>query len=326
MHLVFLLPPIQGAPTGGNRYNEEVIRRLGPARCRPVVWPDPGDVASWPAEATVLVDSLLVHDPAALADIRSAAGRRPIALLAHYLAGCDPTIAAPPSVPGPFDRYLVPSAFMRDALIQRGVEAGRISVARPGVSSPSLARVPRERSAMPRLLTVASQLPVKGLLEAVQALSSLSDRDWQWDLVGDETLDPEYSRVLVHTIAASPIAGRVRSVGPLPPAAMGERYAGTDLLLVPSRFESFGMAVREGMAHGLPVVAFDVGGLPESIVHGHTGWLVPAGDDAGFAEAVRLLLDDAALRRRLGDAAQEVSRTFPGWGETVRAIERALAR
>ncbi len=78
---------------------------------------------------------------------------------------------------------------------------------------------------------------------------------------------------------------------------------GSDLFLLPSETESFGLAALEAMACAVPVVATAVGGVPEVVVHGETGFLTPKGDvDAMIAHSLRLL-GDAALQARMRDAA-----------------------
>ena len=71
------------------------------------------------------------------------------------------------------------------------------------------------------------------------------------------------------------------------------------------------MSVLEAMAHGLPIVASEVGGVPEIIDHDGNGLLVPAGDVAALAAAIHRVATDPVLRRRLGDAGRErVSTAF----------------
>jgi glycogen(starch) synthase len=87
--------------------------------------------------------------------------------------------------------------------------------------------------------------------------------------------------------------------------------AASEVVAVPSVVEeAFGLTALEGMAAGRPVVAFASGGLPELVCHGETGILVPKGDVAGLASAIRRLLADAPLRHRLGAAGRRVAAAF----------------
>ncbi len=111
-------------------------------------------------------------------------------------------------------------------------------------------------------------------------------------LVGD---GPEYGRTreLVESLG---LADAVRYVGVVDDVAPLLKAA--DLLLLPSETESFGLVALEAMASGVPVVASDVGGLPEVVAHGVTGFLAPVGDvDAMAGYCLRLLQDEAALKR-----------------------------
>jgi D-inositol-3-phosphate glycosyltransferase len=97
---------------------------------------------------------------------------------------------------------------------------------------------------------------------------------------------------------------------------------------VPSRREGYGVVCAEAMAHGKPVVASAVGGLLDLVRHGETGLLVPPGDEAALREALRWLLGDPELRRRMGAAARERAREHLSWeratAETLRAYEDAV--
>jgi glycosyltransferase involved in cell wall biosynthesis len=82
-------------------------------------------------------------------------------------------------------------------------------------------------------------------------------------------------------------------------------FAAAELFLLPSAEESFGLAAAEAMACGTPVLASAVGGLPEVVEHGRSGWLLPVGDvEAACAAALGLLRD----RRRLAEAGRQARR------------------
>lgn len=97
--------------------------------------------------------------------------------------------------------------------------------------------------------------------------------------------------------------------------------AGLDLLLMPSHAEGFGLAAAEAQAAGLPVIAADASSLPEIVKDGETGLLVPPGDAAALAAALRRLLDDPALARRLGAAGR--ARVLAGFPRG-RTLDRLL--
>jgi len=142
---------------------------------------------------------------------------------------------------------------------------------------------------------------VKGhrwLLEAFGALAS-DDVAAQLLIVGG---GPERA-TLEREVAARPWASRVRWTTAadvrLPLSMM-------DVVVVPSLWEEpFGLVAVEAMAAGRPVVASRAGGLPEIVVDGETGLLAARGDMPGLASALRRLLADAALRRRLGEAGRQ---------------------
>ena len=87
--------------------------------------------------------------------------------------------------------------------------------------------------------------------------------------------------------------------------ALAAHYASADLFLFPSLTETFGNVVLEAMASGLALVAFDYAAAHAMVDSGQNGWRVPCGDEAAFIAATLALAEDAALRRRLGQAARQ---------------------
>jgi type III pantothenate kinase len=109
--------------------------------------------------------------------------------------------------------------------------------------------------------------------------------------------------------------------GFVPPDELGHYYERAAVVACPSHREGYGVVAREAMAHGRPVVASAVGGLVDAVEDGVSGVFVPPRDPAALAVALENLLADAALRKRLGDAAREAARERFSW---FAATERTL--
>ncbi len=122
------------------------------------------------------------------------------------------------------------------------------------------------------------------------------------------------------------IAAHVRFVGAVPHAEVPQWLNRFDLYVAASRLdsESFGVAVLEASACGLPVVVSDVGGLPEVVVQGETGCVVPREDVAALAQAMQQLIAAPELRHRFGAAGRERVLAHYGWQHSVDAMLRCF--
>ncbi len=149
------------------------------------------------------------------------------------------------------------------------------------------------------IMHISNFRPVKRIRDVVSTFARISETvDSRLILVGDGP-DAPVAREMGQKLG---ILHRMRFVGIVDRVA--PLLAHADLLLLPSQTESFGLVALEAMASGVPVIASDVGGLPEVVEHGRTGFLAPVGDiDAMSAYAVQLLQDDA-LHGQFSSAAQ----------------------
>lgn len=138
----------------------------------------------------------------------------------------------------------------------------------------------------------------KGADVLLEALARLRELDWTLDIVGDGALRRELER---HARSLGirdrcRFRGEVRDVAPV--------FASLDLVVVPSRYEGFCFAAAEAALAGRPVVATRVSSLPEVVLDGETGVLVPPDDPTALARAVRALANDPARAAALGDEAR----------------------
>lgn len=209
--------------------------------------------------------------------------------------------------------------------VRHGVGSGRMAVAAPGVRPAALARLSDDGSA---LTCVAAVLPAKGLDVLADALAAVSDLRWGCRVIGSLERDPGFAFRVRAAVRQSGIGDRVRFAGTLDRAGVAAALATTDLVVLPTRLEVYGMVVTEALARGVPVVASAVGGVPEAVGRTATGEvpgvLVPPGDPAALAEALRAWLTDPALRRRLRAAAASRRGALEGWPATARALHDVL--
>jgi glycosyltransferase involved in cell wall biosynthesis len=200
---------------------------------------------------------------------------------------------------------LTVSQDLADRLQASGVPAERIHVVPNGVDerfSPADPVAAREELGLPvegvLLLFVGLLVPVKGLSVLLEALESLKDLPLTTVLVGDGSEEPALRRQAEAAGLDVLFAGRQ-------PATQVHRWmAAADALVLPSLSEGRPNVVLEAQATGLAVVATAVGGTPELIDDGRTGVLVPVQDPDALAAALRRVVDDAALRQRLGTAGR----------------------
>jgi glycosyltransferase involved in cell wall biosynthesis len=212
----------------------------------------------------------------------------------------------------------------RQVLTRYEIPACRVHVARPGVDQVTAPA----RPVRGRLMCVGTLGRHKGQDVLVEALAELAELDWHCVLAGPLDRDPDFVGQLQTRIGRLGYGRRIRLAGVLTGAALSHAYTTADLLVAPSRSETYGMAVTEALAHGVPVIAAAVGGLPEALGSNtdgtRPGQLVPSGDPAALATAIGDWLGDERHRYRLRAAARMRQPNLPGWEQTTREIANAL--
>ena len=124
-------------------------------------------------------------------------------------------------------------------------------------------------------------------------------------------------------LRAHNLGNRVAVLGAVSPERLAELYAGADLFVLASRFEGYGMAYAEAIAHGLPVVGTTAGAIPDTVPAG-AGVLVAPDDAAALALALRRLIENPDERRRLATSARAAARQLPTWQDSAKIFSRAL--
>lgn len=308
-------------------------------------------LAGIPDASTVVVDGL-AFGAMAQAAASNAARLKLIALVHHPLAletGLDVDAAQDlaASERAALDSacaVIVTSPATAAALHDYGVSPARITVVLPGTdrplsprsppSPPSPAgavlaragRTPAPDSSGPvSLLCVASLTPRKGHRDLVEALGALRSRNpavgWQLACIGSLERDAACVTQLRARIAALGLDAQVTLAGERDEAGVDRAYAQSDVFVLASHHEGYGMVLAEALAHGLPVVSTTAGAIPDT-VPAAAGLLVPPGDVAALCRALEKVIGDPALRSSLSAAALAAADSLPGWDASA---ERFLA-
>jgi glycosyltransferase involved in cell wall biosynthesis len=173
------------------------------------------------------------------------------------------------------------------------------------------------------LLAVGAVVPRKGYDLLVAALAGLKDLPWRLVIAGDGGRSPETFAQLEADIARLGLADRVALRGAVSADQLASLYESSDLFVLPSRYEGYGMAYTEAIAHGLPVVGTTAGAIPET-VPADAGVLVAPDDVAALAAVLRHLIENPHERERLAAGARAVR--FPSWAEQAALFGRVLER
>jgi len=195
--------------------------------------------------------------------------------------------------------YRVPEH--RIAIVPPAFDGERWSAVLAGAGGP-------EPGARPTVLCVARLYPRKDVGTLLRAAARLRPEvpTLRVRVVGD---GPERHRLmgLARTLG---LDGCAEFPGQVPFTELAAAYASCDVFCLPSRQEGFGIVFLEAMAAGRPIVACRGTAAAEVVVHDHGGLLVPQHDPDGLADALRRLLGDPDLRRRLGAGGPEQVRAF----------------
>ena len=342
-YLAFAVPGDLATPTGGYRYDRRIIQELREFGWRVDVTDLGGDfpfpstaqratalaiLSAVPASHPIVLDGLAFG---ALPEAGALGCRTPLIALVHQPLALDPGLdtrqadafrETERTALAAAARVIVTSeATARIVMTDYDVPSQRISVVRPGNDPVPLAL--GSNDGVVRLLSVGSVVPIKGYDVLIRAMATLNDMPWRLTIAGDRTRNPAAAAQLDADIEAYGLGDRIAMLGAVSPECINELFLESDVFVLASRFEGYGMALAEAIAHGIPIVSTITGAIPQTVPAG-TGLLVPPDDAAALAQALRVLIGAPAKRRRLAMNARAAAACLPTWRDSARLFVGAV--
>lgn len=344
MKLDFIVPGDLNAPTGGYAYARRAIAGLREAGDDVNVVSLPGDYPTPDATAraragdrfaaiadgqTVLVDGLALG---ALAHEAGAHARRlKLVALVHHPLFLETGLTAEQrhalfsterSALGHCRCIVTTSHATAQNITRRfGIAAEHIHVAPPGTDRREPAQGSGQR--WTQLLCVASVVPRKGHQCLFDALAGIAHLDWRLRCVG--ALDRHAAHAVQmrqHAIDCG-LTDRVEWSGAVDHAALEHFWSTSDVFVLASEHEGYGMAFAEALSAGLPIVGTTAAVVPELRMSGAR--LVAAGDVGALRQALTDLIGDPGARLTAARAARVAARALPRWPETIQVLRRVLS-
>lgn len=179
-------------------------------------------------------------------------------------------------------------------------------------------------ASIPRLVTVAMMregTKQNSYLALARILGRVADRPWTLTIIGDGRMRSE-----IEAAFAGLPAGRVHWRGAIPHDRVVAEMAAHDVFIWPGVREAYGLVYLEAQAVGLPIVAFDSGGVSATVSSGETALLAPEGDEAALAAALVRLLDEPELRSGMGARARRFALEGRNPARAAAILKDGLAR
>lgn len=214
--------------------------------------------------------------------------------------------------------------------LKRIIKAPRLGYVPPGIDlarfSPGPRKKDRKNEGKAVILTAAMFRPdvkTQGLIWLIQCCADLAAQGGQFllKIAGHGPMAPQ-----IQACAQKYLPGRHQFSGRIPSQAMPKFYRSGHIFAFPGIRESLGMVFLEAQACGLPVVAFDTGGIPDIVISGKTGFLVPCFNSKAFSGALDTLIKDRALSELMGRRARENTRMHHDINSTRRVLAKTLSQ
>ena len=331
MQVALIIDGSLAAKTGGTIYDRQIAEGLRALGWTVDVFALDG-LALLPDGALALIDGLAYASGAE--PIERHAARLRLVALVHLPLACEIGLDAGDAarrraierrVLSAVKQVIVTGRRPIEWLERQGIDRGRIAVVQPGTFSPMVPVTTTgtsERQGPVQLLSVGALTPGKGHEALIRALVRMPAVAWSLRCAGSLTRHEGTAAAVRALIDDHRLGDRVILLDEIDEPQLRGEYGDADVFVLATWRETYGMAVAEAIAHGLPVVSTDTGAISEIV--GPAGFIVAPGDEEALAGALTQVVTNPALRRELAAAARLQRTRLPTWAEAARGMAGIL--
>lgn len=218
------------------------------------------------------------------------------------------------------NKLVVTSHFTKNILLQSGLTIEKISVIEPGIEDYPVKNSYPEKPY--NLLCIANYTRSKNHDLLIKSLNQLKEYSWEMNFYGNTT-DIEYFTEIKSLIKKFGLSNRIFLNGPLEREKISEVYLNSDLFILPSKFETYGMVLTEALAHGIPVITTSSGGIPYT-VPSSMGLFAREGTVENFKLLIEKTLTENLTYKYLTATASSFYKQAQKWEKSVDSFEKIL--
>ncbi len=218
-------------------------------------------------------------------------------------------------------KFIVSSEYTAEILVNLGINDKKFNLVIPGLDN--FSKKEDYPQTPKKLLSIANLCRSKDHTILVRALSALKDRDWILHCYGNLDMDREYLSDFQAMIRRNKLQDKILIHGTISGEQLNEAYLNSDLFVHPSEFETYGMALTEALAHGIPVVASTGGGICKTVPAKMAQFFKP-GDVYGLQSILEELLENPEVYKRLYMQASTYHEQAQSWQKSCDLFEKTL--
>jgi len=344
MRILFVIPGDINLPTGGYRYDKEIINAWKASGIDVKLvslegnypFPTSADKAkaiaaidTFPKADIAVVDGLLGGAAPDFIDALSQV--MPVTALIHHPLclenGLDEdtakTLEASEQKGLEFVSHIITTspATTKTVFNLFGFDRDKIHTVLPGVKRTQISKGSKSQTV--HLLCVGSVIERKGHKILLKALSALKHLDWRLDCYGSTAFDEKLFDELQDFINCEGLSDKVKFHGAVSDELLEASYVKSDVFVLPSLFEGYGMVYAEAIVCGLPVIATTAGAIPDTVPE-TCGILAEPDNVKSLKEALEKMISDDALRNNYKQGALDAAADFPTWQSSANQFAEIL--